>query len=69
MLIKVYGSDPNAERRYAPPTILSSKTEIVSGNPDDAHVSTSYIERQTFRCGCRCDRFTRLTNGHSEEGC
>ena len=40
-LIKVYGSDPKDERRYAPPVCLSSKTEIVSGDPDPSRISTS----------------------------
>ena len=37
------------------------------GDPDPAHISTSYAERQnlTMRMGMR--RFTRLTNGCSEK--
>ena len=66
-LIKVYGSDPKAERRYAPPVCLSSTVQVVSGDPEREHISTSYIERQNLTMRMAMRRFTRLTNGHSKK--
>jgi IS1 family transposase len=66
-LIKVYGSDPTAERRYAPPVCIETKVQVVSGNPAIEHISTSYIERQNLQMRMSMRRFTRLTNGHSKK--
>jgi IS1 family transposase len=66
-LIKVYGSDPNAERRYAPPVCIETKVQVVVGDPVIEHISTLYIERQNLQMRMSMRRFTRLTNGHSKK--
>ena len=66
-LIKVYGNDPNAEKRYTPPVVVETKVQVVSGDPAIEHISTSHIERQNLQMRRSMRRFTRLTNGHSKK--
>jgi IS1 family transposase len=67
MVNKIYAGAPAKEaRRYSPAVCVGCTKEVVHGEPDEEHVSTSYIERQNRELRMRCRRMTRLTDAFSK---
>jgi len=66
-LVKSYAQPMDEEHRYSPPVCTGATKVVISGNPDEAKICTSHVERLNLSLRTQIRRMTRLTNGFSRK--
>ena len=54
MLVKIYGDDEKGEKRYSPADCIGTRTQTITGSPNESTSAPAMSSARTSRCGCTC---------------
>ncbi|HEX8706813.1 MAG TPA: IS1 family transposase [Pyrinomonadaceae bacterium] len=68
-IVKAYEKDESRspERRYSPTRLVNISKSVITGNPEEALISTSYVERLNLTTRHHMKRLARLTLAFSKK--